>query len=70
MTNTILMKRGMCEVEYGVSRHHLEVAVKEGRLVPYGGRAKKKWAQFFRVDVAKLADGLGSVDSRGENTGK
>lgn len=70
MTNTILMKRGMCEGEYGVSRHFLEAAVKEGRLVPYGGRARKKWAQFFRVDVAKLADGLGSVDSVGVNRGK
>lgn len=70
MMDTILMRRGMCEGEYGVSRHHLEVAVKEGRLVPYEGRARKKWAQFFRVDVAKLADGLASVDSRGENTGK
>ena len=54
----LLMRRGDIKWEYGVSRHHLEQAVKDGKLEPYAGLAAKKWKQYFRVDVEALAKEL------------
>jgi hypothetical protein len=51
---SILMKRGDAEAECGVSRHHLEQGVREGRVGVYSGRAAGRHGRFYRVDVEAL----------------
>lgn len=56
-----LLSRQEVEDTYGITRHHLVKAVKEGRLQKYEGPLEKRYWQFRARDVEAFLDAGGET---------